>query len=98
MASSEDEETGTCDSQINRVSPRLHRVEAVLEHLRGGTNELGELPGQGKNTDNGLGLKADEGLILGIEWPLQAAEIQINSHRGSLSRLVREPSDPLLRP
>jgi len=70
--------------EINCVPPCLHGVEAVLKCLRGGTNELDEFPREGKYADDSLRLEADQRLVLSVERPLQAAEIEVDAHDGSL--------------
>jgi len=73
-----------CQPEVDGVSTCLHRVEAVLKCLRWAPNEVGDFLRESQDADHGLGLKADEGLILSVKWPLQAAKIKVDAHSRSL--------------
>lgn len=82
--------------ESDRLAAGLVRVQAVLEDECLALEQLDGVRRKGQDTEHSLGLKPDYGLLLKVERPLEAAEIEVDAHEESLPK-ASDPSNRYAR-
>lgn len=66
--------------QIDRLAAGLVWIETVLKQESLTPERLDGVRGKGEDAERSLCLKPDQGLILNVKRPLEAAEVEVDTH------------------